>query len=70
MSRELAAAGILKLGSTDKLEFERILGSTFKEDEALLTGIGGALGALIGCGQAALVLASSSDRGRLRDVRQ
>ena len=40
----------------DKLEFERILRGIFEEDEPLLIGIGGGIGALIGCLQAVLVL--------------
>jgi uncharacterized membrane protein YheB (UPF0754 family) len=45
-----------RLASMDKLEFEKILRGIFEEDEALLVGIGGVIGGLIGCLQAAIVL--------------
>ena len=40
----------------DKLEFEAILRGIFEDDEKLLIGIGGAMGAAIGCLQAAIVV--------------
>jgi len=40
----------------DKLEFEAILRGIFEDDEALLIGVGGVIGAAIGCLQAALVV--------------
>lgn len=45
-----------RLAAMDKLEFEKILRGIFEEDEPLLIGIGGVIGAAIGCMQAALVL--------------
>lgn len=54
---EIAATIEARLGTMDKLEFERILRGIFEEDEPLLIGVGGAIGALIGCAQALLVLA-------------
>jgi uncharacterized membrane protein YheB (UPF0754 family) len=44
------------LGQMDKVEFERILRGIFEEDEPLLIGIGGVIGAAIGCLQALLVV--------------
>jgi uncharacterized membrane protein YheB (UPF0754 family) len=45
-----------RLASMEKLEFEAILRGIFEDDEALLIGVGGVIGAAIGCLQAALVL--------------
>jgi uncharacterized membrane protein YheB (UPF0754 family) len=45
-----------RLASMDKLEFEAILRGIFEDDEKLLVGIGGVMGAAIGCLQAAIVL--------------
>ena len=53
---QIAATIEERLGSMDKLEFEKVLRGIFEEDEPLLVGIGGVIGALIGCVQAAVVL--------------
>jgi len=53
---QIAATIEERLASMDKLEFETILRGIFEEDEALLVGIGGFIGALIGGLQAAIVL--------------
>lgn len=45
-----------RLASMSKLEFEGILRGIFEDDEALLIGVGGVIGAAIGCLQAAIVL--------------
>lgn len=45
-----------ELASMSKQDFEGILRGIFEEDEPLLVGIGGVIGALIGCLQAVLVL--------------
>lgn len=45
-----------RLASMEKLEFEAILRGIFEDDEALLIGVGGVIGAAIGCLQAALIL--------------
>ena len=53
---QVAATIEAELAGMSKAEFETILRGIFDEDEPLLIGIGGAIGALIGCLQAALVL--------------
>ncbi len=53
---QIAATIEERLGSMDKLEFEKILRGIFEDDEALLIGVGGVIGALIGCLQAAIVV--------------
>lgn len=53
---QVAATIESELASMSKKEFEGILRGIFEEDEPLLVGIGGVIGALIGCLQAALVL--------------
>lgn len=45
-----------RLASMDKLEFEAILRGIFEDDEALLIGVGGVIGAGIGCLQAVIVI--------------
>lgn len=45
-----------RLVEMDKLEFEKILRGIFEDDEPLLIGIGGVIGAAIGCLQAAFLL--------------
>ena len=51
-----------RLGSMDKVEFENILRGIFEDDEALLVGVGGVIGALIGALQAVIVLSLNVGR--------
>lgn len=53
---QVAATIEEELAGMSKRDFEGILRGIFEEDEPLLVGIGGVIGALIGCLQAMLVL--------------
>ena len=54
---DLANTIAARLSAMSKLEFESILRGLFEEDEKILVGIGGVIGALIGTLQAAIVRA-------------